>query len=550
MSDKPRTLFEALALTGELAALVVLILTAVSVSMGIGNSTTFESTLAVMIPLNLACTVPMLIVHGGRLVWAKLLWHQQLKSEEVVAGETLRWPRRPIMLRGLEREGHIGIFGATRSGKSTLAQALAAQDIQLGRPTIVVDPHAAMAEALTAHALEKGRLPCLLQAADGYLATLNLLETGPTYSAFDAARTVAEGLSNVYIPYQEELPVRLRNVLETAAYFLAQADEGYTILELPRYVLQPQFREYLAKKVADTNRASRWLEPDHALTSLSWLNSLTRTQLHQQMQSTWTRLAGLLSAPDVRRIFGSSKSSFPFPEVFEGAPLLLAMERERLHHGAHLANGMLLTWITHRLMTRPAGPAGFHAPLYMYLDELAEVTPSVFEALLLAAGKRSVRLTLIVQAQSMLHTRLRKSLMANLNTLFVFRSAGEGVAELAKEVFVPPTFDAEVAFGGRPTSQREHELELERRIRSLPQHQYLFASSNRPRLLLRGTSLLGQLRSPEEGSAAKRHTLRQRGKSVQELDREIRKRVSELNTRFGPLQEYSNDQLLREIAPW
>lgn len=548
--NKPRTVSEAVLLAWELAAWGVLGLTGLIVVDSLENPGSWSGSAPVLVSLHLVFTLPVLLFYGGRLLWAELLWNRERQPNELVIGETARRPALPVLLTGAEREGHVGIFGATRSGKSTLAEAMAVQDIRNDRHTIVIDPHASVAETLATHSITLGKVPCLLQASDTHITSLNLLQTGPGYSAFDAARTVAEGLSNVYLPFQEELPVRLRNVLETAAYFLAAADQGYTLLELPRYILQPTFREYLARKVAESSLNGDWLEPEHALTVLAWLDSLTPTQLHQQMQSTWTRLAGLLSAPDARRIFGTSKSSFDFEEVLGGSPLLVALQRERLHHGAHLANGMVLTWLTHRLRTRPAGNDGFYSPLFMYLDELAEISPAVFESLLLVAGKRAVRLTFLVQAAAMLNPSLRKSLMANVNALFVLRSSGEGIQELAEAIFVPPTFDAEAAFGGNPTTRQQQVFDLANRIRSLPQFSYLFRSAHRPNHLISGRATLEHRVSPAIATDARTVTLMRRGMPVQQIDAMIRERFTELNTRFGPLQSYGNDKLVRALAPW
>lgn len=547
---KPRTPWEALMAVGELMTAIVLGISFVVIITSLENPGSLRATRSILWIPNLLITVPVLTVHAFGLVWSRLLWRRKLRPGEVVVGETAKWPHSPLFLSAAEREGHTAIFGATRSGKSTVAEAMAAQDIASGRPTIVFDPHASMAEALTTRTIWDGKMPYLFQVNDEYLPTLNLLETQSGYSAYDAARTVAEGLSNVYIPYQEELPVRLRNVLETAAYFLAKADEGFTILEMTRYILQPSFRDYLANKVAQDAAYGNWLEPEPALTSIAWLNSLNPTQLHHQSQSTWTRLVGLLSAPDAQRIFGASRSTVDFEAVLNGDPLLVALQREHLHHGAHLANGLVLTWLTHRLRTRPAGPDGYYRDLFIYLDELAEIPPAIFEALLLIAGKRSVRLTLLGQATSMLHPNLHRTLLANVSTHILLRSAGGDVAELANEIFVPPTFDGAAAFDGRPKSLSQHRADLANELRSLPQYHFLLHTGKSPPSLSRGRSHLRERVPPTIAAKARGIALAHRGRPTAEIDNEIRKRNSQLNTRFGALQEFRDDRIQRAMAPW
>jgi hypothetical protein len=79
------------------------------------------------------------------------------------------------------------------------------------------------------------------------------LQTDPHWTALDAARCVTDGLVQVYMPYHDELPMRIRHVLECAAYFLAAAKEGYTLLEIPRFLRSRAFRDHLAERVLNRN---------------------------------------------------------------------------------------------------------------------------------------------------------------------------------------------------------------------------------------------------------------------------------------------------------
>ena len=169
-----------------------------------------------------------------------------LRPGDLRLGMTVSWPHVPIVLPSYEREGHVAILGRTGSGKSTMMETLVTQDLQAGRKVILVDPHTRLARGMAHTCLENGRMPILVVPGPPGMHSVNLLQIGPNWTAVDAARCVTDGLVQVFMPYQDELPMRIRHLVECAAYFLAAADDGYTLLEIPRFLRSRAFRDHLA----------------------------------------------------------------------------------------------------------------------------------------------------------------------------------------------------------------------------------------------------------------------------------------------------------------
>jgi len=472
-----------------------------------------------------------------------------LRPGDLRLGMTVSWPHVPVVLPSREREGHVAILGRTGSGKSTMMETLVKQDIQTGRMVILVDPHTQLARGMAHTCLVNRRMPVLVVTGAPWMHSVNLLQTDPHWTALDAARCVTDGLVQVYMPYQDELPMRIRNLVECAAYFLAAAKEGYTLLEIPRFLRSRAFRDHLAEKVLGRNGGGKDLASLIPGFSLGWLEDLNRTQLHEQVQSTWTRILALLSPPDAQRLVGCSKSTFTFEQIQEGTPLLIGIGEQGLHRSAHLLNALLTTWLAKRLL---AGRAswGNSDPIYLHVDELAEISPESFQQLLHRARKESVRLTVIVQAQTMLDRSLYQALLGNVSSLLIFGSSGPGVEELAREISRP------VAVEYRDESG-QHLMELQRQLhqtasdlRDLIPHEFMLHRAASPYPALQCRTELPPRVDDRAVARAVDLALSARGRSTQVIESEILLRQIDLDQRFGSIRGLGPGPGILGTAPW
>jgi hypothetical protein len=472
-----------------------------------------------------------------------------LQPGDLRLGSTAKEPSVPVVLPARERDGHVALLGRTGTGKSTLMNTLIRQDLAARNKVILIDPHTALAQDMAHACVETGRMPALVTTGTPWMHSINLLGTGPHWSALDAARCVTDGLVRVYMPYQDELPMRMRHLVECAAYFLAAADEGYTLLEIPRFLRSRAFRAHLASRVQNRNGGEKDLASRIPMYSLSWLEDLSQTQFQEQVQSTWTRIQTLLSPPEAQRLVGCSRSTFTFEEILAGTPLLIGIGEEFLHRSAHLLNAMLTTWLTKRLLaSRP--PLGPSAPTYLYVDELAEISPESFDLLLRRARKETVRLTMIVQAQTMLDHWLYQTLMGNVGTLLIFGSSGPGVEELACEIARPARAELRDGSGLHLMELHRQMHEVASELRDLSQHHFLLYRAGSGLPAVRCYTELPQRVNYEVVQSAVELALTTLGRSVESINSEILIRQLDLDNRFGRIGEVGPGPGLPPTAPW
>jgi hypothetical protein len=504
--------------------------------------------IGLLIPL-LLCGVFLLGPWVVKIMIAGFVNYLNRDSNGIVLGETFGWPSVSIFLEDDEREGHMAILGRTGSGKSTQMMAMIDQDIVSSKPLIIVDPHTSIAHNTVDRCVIHNRIPVLLEPDTENMNTLNLLETSPGYGPSDAAKTVMEGIVQAYLAYEHEVPTKIKHLLETAVYLLSAVDEGYTLLELRRWMIQAQFRNDVAVKVAEKSEPGRWLEASHALGNLEWYNGLTAFQKHDQMQSTWTRVAAFLDHPDIRKMLGCSKSTFDFQQVRNGMPLVVSISDRTVHRDSRVVNAVILTWITQKML-EGSMDIWSARPLSLFVDELAEISPESFERVLLHGRKCGVHLTCIVQAQTMLDHRLFRTVMANMSNLLIFGSSGPGVEDLSREIIRP--LDAE-SKQGAVNSHMELNRQIHAmasRIRDLRKHEFLNWNAYRPGPPLHCKTPEVRWNSFEAVKLNRAHALRQVGRPVQDIEDEIRERTEDLDARYGRLHSFGGTERSDFLAPW
>src|SRR6266705_1091046 len=79
-----------------------------------------------------------------------LVTHSVGTEVSYFAKTNAREPYRPFGIRQADRLFHTYVIGKTGTGKTTLLETLAVQDMMRGRGVAVIDPHGDLAERLVA----------------------------------------------------------------------------------------------------------------------------------------------------------------------------------------------------------------------------------------------------------------------------------------------------------------------------------------------------------------------------------------------------------------
>jgi hypothetical protein len=248
-------------------------------------------------------------------------------------------------------------------------------------------------------------------------------------------------------------------------------------------------------------------------------------------------------------LIGTSKSTFNFDEVRRGVPLLAGIGERGLYRTGHILNSLIITWMTNMLLNSSSTGAE-HPRLGIYADELAEASPESFERLLHHARKAPAWLTLISQAQNLLHPNFAHNVMANISNLLILGLSGPAVEDLAREITRPAREPGLAGWDGRWTSLSMQLHQMASTIRDLPKHEVLLWRATRPGRpqILRTGSVRWVV--PGLAQVARDEALRLRGRPVSDIDNEIRARTAKLDAQFGPLHPFGRPSTPDQMAPW
>ncbi len=451
------------------------------------------------------------------------------RVDSVLIGVTDDDRRRPLCWLDRQREAPTLVLGGTRRGKSTFQAYITSQDIRRGKTVIVVDPHRDLALNLLPACLETHREVVWFEPGDperipGY----NPLEVRDGWSPMARAKMVVDAVVRIWFPFTAEIPMRIIDSLTHVLHLLSA--NGYTLLEVPRVLLQDGFRNFLAEKVFDTG-LREWL---------AWFNGLTPQQRYEQVTSTLIRLNQLIHHPDAALVLGQERSTFSLADAIAGRQVFLAaLTSARLQSAAHLLGGFLTTELIYLLMRRLTASFESRQAVYVVFDEFDQIVPEAIKDFVSQAGKTGCRLTLIGQSPRMIDPRIRDAVLANCTNRILFGLIGPEAMELAQQVFEPdPRLVKEVIADVRPVyyTPQEQWAFWAARLQELPPHTYFVVTQN--------SSGARRLRLPrfephpaEELEMLRRDVLERATRPRAEVVEEIQRRRRELDRRFGPLDE-------------
>lgn len=326
-----------------------------------------------------------------------------------------------VTLSTAERLRHCYVIGASGTGKSTLLLSMAVQDIAAGNGFAVLDPHGDLVDDILARipAARANDVIVFDPADDAYPIGFNILSAHS-----DLERTLlASDLVAVFRRLSASFGDQMVTVLGNAIVAFLESDEGGTLLDLQRFLVDKSFRSRFLTTVRDPQVVSYWR---HEF-------PLLRGNPHA---SLLTRLNTFLRPKLIRHMVAQRAERFDVRAAMDERKILLA----RLSHGAigeenaHLLGSLLVAKIAQAAMSRQNQPEASRVPFFVYIDEFHHfVTPSV-ASILSGARKYALGLTLAHQELRQLRSRsedVMSALLANAFTRVVFRVSDQDARPLA-----------------------------------------------------------------------------------------------------------------------
>jgi len=347
----------------------------------------------------------------------------------IIGKTNARVPSRRFGIRQADRLQHVYLIGKTGTGKSTLIESLALQDIAEGRGLMVLDPHGELAERLVERVpkSERHRLHSL-DAADltqpyGYNP---LRGVAPQWVPL-----AASGLLEAFLMlWPEAYGVRMEHILRQSLYALIEAG-GATLSDINRLLIDPAFRAGVLRRVRNPEVLAFWR------TEFPHYQPRYRQEAIAPIQN---KVGALLADPHLYRILVTPKVDLHFRRIMdEGEVLIVNLAKGRLGpDSSRLLGALLVTTITLAALTRRGAPGGRPRPFFVYVDEFQSFTTLSVVSMVSELRKFGVGLTLAHQHLSQLRPEVRDAILGNAGTVIAFRVGPHDADLLAREFH--PTF--------------------------------------------------------------------------------------------------------------
>jgi Type IV secretion-system coupling protein DNA-binding domain len=326
-----------------------------------------------------------------------------------------------------ERRQGLYIIGKTGTGKTTLLEHLIVQDICAGLGVCVLDPHGDLIDAVLARVpAEREQDVILLDLADSqYPFGLNLFECKDT-----SDRNLVSRVATQAVEVFEKLwggtswGPQLAQVLRNCAYTLIE-NQGYSLADLRRLLLNAEFRAGLVAKVTNPQVAEFW--------ELEY-NPMRAQDQQQIVRSTLNKVDEFLT-PTVYPIVGYGRTTMDFREAMdEGAVVLVRLGLGEVGAApVSLIGSMIVGQIFNAALSRQNIPPSERRQFSLYADEYHRFATPAFAELLAEARKYAVATTLAHQFRGQLTDEANRGATLNAANLIAFGVHGEDAEELAKQ---------------------------------------------------------------------------------------------------------------------
>ena len=347
-------------------------------------------------------------------------------------GETVRFG-----IKEKDRSRHMYVIGQTGTGKSTLLEALAVQDIQNGEGLIFMDPHGQSVENLL-NFIPPERLEDSIYLAPHLQDSpvgLNIMED----IGYDKRHLVVSSLIASFHKIWGEgtWSDRMEYILSNTLFALLEYPDT-TLLDVGRMYNNKTFRNAVIANIKDPQVRKYWVE-DYANYNERYIQDAT--------PAIQNKLGQFTANPLIRNIIGQKKSAFDFREVLDTKKILLVNlskgqigENNAKMLGVLFTTKIYLSALSRSEMSRQELDAA--PPCNFYVDEFQSFANSSFADILSEARKYKLNLILAHQYIGQLYSdegsgnMIRDAVFGNVGTFISFR-VGPVDAEIIAKQFAP-----------------------------------------------------------------------------------------------------------------
>lgn len=318
------------------------------------------------------------------------------------------------------------VIGATGTGKTTLLQSIAYQDMAAGHGVCVLDPHGDMIDWLLARVPPNREADTILfnPADEDYPFGLNLLYRQDPDSPRETRWVVATIMSTLRRLNEWSWGPRLEHVLGHTLW-TAMSRKDSTLVEVLLLLTDDKIRARWVEQLDEVLLRNFWDEfPSHQRDRLEFI------------ASTVNKLTPFLLDEAMRNIVGQTKNAFKLREIMDKDKILLVnLSKGDLgeHNSALLGSVIINLILMAALSRRDQDPEEREAhPFHVIVDEYQNFAGDSFSVLQSEARKYAVDLVVAHQFRDQLTIETRGSAL-NVGNFITFRTTGTDGPELASQ---------------------------------------------------------------------------------------------------------------------
>ena len=335
-----------------------------------------------------------------------------------------RRDRRVFGIKREDRFSHVYIIGKTGTGKSTLLETMALEDLALGNGFALIDPHGDLVERVA------GQVP---QCRRGEVIYFNVPDPAQPYGynplrhvRADRIALAASGFLEAFEKlWPEAWGVRMEHILRNVLMALLERP-GTTMHDILRMLSDKTFRREVARSLRNET-VRTFLEKEFERFSFGY-----RADGTAPIQN---KVGAFLADPLLNRILTAAPQDLHIRQIMDrGRVLLVNLAKGRIgEDSSSLLGALLVTTIGLAAYSRADSPAPSRLDFFVYIDEFQTFTTLSVANMLAELRKYRVGFTIAHQYLHQLEPDIRHAVLGNAGTLIAFRVGAEDAPYLVRE---------------------------------------------------------------------------------------------------------------------
>jgi type IV secretory pathway TraG/TraD family ATPase VirD4 len=331
---------------------------------------------------------------------------------------------RVFGIKNEDRFLHAYIIGKTGTGKSTLIETMALQDLERGNGFALIDPHGDLVARVAA------RVPASQRDRVIYLNATDPIQPygyNPLrHVSADRIALAASGMMDVFKKmWPDAWGVRMEHILRNVLMALLEQPDA-TLHDVLRMFSDNEFRKRIAKS----------LRNDTVRTFL--LKEFEKFSFGYRADGTapiQNKVGAFLADPLLDRILTTPEKDLHIRRIMDqGQVLLVNLAKGHIgEDSSSLLGGLLVTTIGLAAFSRADTPPAERRDFFVYIDEFQSFTTLALANMLSELRKYRVGFTVAHQYLNQLERDVRHAVLGNAGSIISFRVGVEDAPYLVRE---------------------------------------------------------------------------------------------------------------------